>query len=91
MTYQQILTLLQPHANPKQIHVDFEMAAIKAIKEIFPDVKIQGCDFHRLQNILRNLNTRQLKGRYEKDAKFASEIRQMQAVAFLPVDQASKY
>lgn len=77
----------QPNFNPKQINVDFEQAAIKAAKEVFGSSKIQGCYFHLLQSVIRNLGTNQLKERYETDVSFASEIRQMTGVAFLPIDK----
>lgn len=52
---------------------------------------MQACYFHLAQSLVRNLNHRNLKKRYEKDEIFASEIRQMQAVAFLPVDKVSPF
>lgn len=76
-----------PGFMPHQINCDFELAAIKAAKKVFPESKIQGCYFHLSQSIVRNLNNQNLKIRYERDLVFASEIRQMQAVAFLPVNK----
>jgi hypothetical protein len=32
--------------SPDKIHLDFESAAIKAAKEVWPDSKIFGCDTH---------------------------------------------
>lgn len=77
----------QPQLKPKQINVDFEVAAIKAAKEAFPDAKIQGCFFHLLQSVVRNLAHNQLKQRYETNLQFATEIRQMTGIAFLPVEK----
>lgn len=76
-----------PGLNPTQINIDFEQAAIKAIKQVFPNAKIQGCYFHLKQSLLRNLSQHELKTRYENDLQFASEIRQLQALAFLPVEE----
>lgn len=93
-TYKVIFNQLksdQPNFKPKQINVDFEQAAIKAAKEVFGSAKIQGCYFHLLQSVIRNLGTNQLKERYEDDVKFASEIRQMTGVAFLPIDKVGHF
>lgn len=74
----------QPQFNPLQINVDFEQAAIKALKEIFPNAHIQGCHFHFSKNIVQNLGKNGLKTRYEQDGKFAHEIRKMIALPFIP-------
>lgn len=89
-TYKQIFNLLkkdQPNMMPTQINVDFEQAAIKAAKEVFGQTQIQGCYFHLLQSIIRNLATNNLKERYESDITFSSEIRQMSGLAFLPIEK----
>lgn len=89
-TYKTIFKALksdQPNYSPKQINVDFEQAAIKAAKSVFPTAKIQGCYFHLKQSVIRNLATNGLKGRYETELKFAEEIRKMIAIAFLPVEK----
>lgn len=75
---------------PKQINVDFELAAINAASEVFPNAKVQGCNFHFKQSIIRNLNSIGLKKRYESDVKFAHEVRQLMAIAFLPEEKVSK-
>lgn len=89
-TYRTIFNQLkvdQPKLSPSQINVDFELAAIKAAHEVFPKANIQGCYFHLTQSIIRNLGAKGLKQRYETDVKFASEVRQMMAIAYVPVDQ----
>lgn len=82
---------MQPQYKPKKVNVDFELAAINAITEEFPNAKVQGCNFHLKQSVIRNLNTNGLKNRYETDMKFAREIRQMVAIAFLPEDKVSSF
>lgn len=77
----------QPDYCPDQINIDFELAAMKAAKEVFPGAKIQYCYFHLKQSVIRNLASNGLKERYEKDTAFTKEILQMVAVAFLPVDE----
>lgn len=81
----------QPRYSPKKVNVDFELAAINAISEEFPNAKVQACNFHFKQSINRNLNTIGLKQRYERDMKFAREIREMAAIAFLPEHKVSNF
>lgn len=93
-TYKTILQQIkkaQPQYSPKKVNVDFELAAIKAVTEEFPDAKIQACNFHLKQSIIRNLNSIGLKKRYETDIKFAKEIRQMVAIAFLPEHKVNSF
>lgn len=88
-TYRTILNRLKterPNLDPAQITVDFELAAIKAAKEVFPTSKIQGCHFHLAKNIVKNLGQHGLKSRYESDARFAHDVRKLMALAFVPVD-----
>lgn len=35
---------MQPQYKPKKVNVDFELAAINAITEKFPNAKVQGCN-----------------------------------------------
>lgn len=87
-TYKTILRQLkrdQPDYCPEQINIDFELAAMNAAKEVFPEAKIQYCYFHLKQSVVRNLASNGLKERFEIDTTFTMEILQMVAVAFLPV------
>lgn len=48
-TYEMIfnaLVALEPNIKPAHITIDFEMAVIKAIKNIFQSTKVHGCYFH---------------------------------------------
>lgn len=53
-TYTRLFRLLQnkiPNFSPKLFKIDFEVAAINAIKEIFPTAKVTGCFFHYSQAV----------------------------------------
>lgn len=79
----------QPNYQPLQMNLDFEMAAINATKSVYPTSKIQLCNFHLKQSVLRNLASKGMKERYETELKFSTEIRQLMAIAYLPEDQVS--
>lgn len=67
---------------------DFEQAAIKAIKEIFPEVQVYGCFFHLCQCIYRHIQAYGLQNVYGEDEEFAQYIRCLAALAFVPPEEA---
>jgi len=89
--YVRVLTELKnirPDLNPSTVMTDFEQAALLAFRKIFPNVEQQGCLFHLSQCIWRRLSqTGDLQTRDTSDSQFALEIRQLAALAFVPVDQ----
>lgn len=56
-TYKTILQKvkdLHPPVNPSRVVVDFELAAINALKSVFPAAEVSGCFFHLSQNIFKH-------------------------------------
>ena len=49
------LNNLLPSVAVEFVVVDYEMAAWKAFREVFHNVKIQGCYFHYAQAVWRNI------------------------------------
>jgi len=43
---------LEPELSPESFYVDFEIAMISAISEIFPGARVNNCFFHTLQKIM---------------------------------------
>ena len=87
-TYNAFLTGLQNVANnilqPDTIITDFEMAAIQAVGDVFPNASRTGCFFHLTKNIHRRVQGAGLQERYENDANFALQCRMISALAFTP-------
>lgn len=57
-TYVHLLNQLKKKKStlsPKLIMSDFEMASINAFKEVFPNLKQKGCNFHFSQCIWRKI------------------------------------
>lgn len=74
-TYEEIfgaLLSLKPELKPEHVLIDFEQAAIKALRKMFPDAIIHGCNFHFAQR------------KYGEDPDFALKIRWLLALAFVP-------
>ena len=73
--------------NPEFILIDFEIAAINAIKAIFPNTKLKGCFFHLCQSIYRKIQKNGLTRRYGTDETFSSAIRHIPCLAFLETSE----
>ena len=56
--------------NPKLVLLDFEKAAISAVKEVFPDCQVIGCYFHFIQALWKNIQNKGLTTEYRSDPYF---------------------
>ena len=84
--YLAIKNLISPQISIKSWMMDFENAAIKAVRKNFPLVEVSGCFFHLQQCIWRKIQSLGLTAAYrESDEKFALSAKSMAAVAFVPV------
>ncbi|KAK9738629.1 hypothetical protein QE152_g9700 [Popillia japonica] len=59
---------------------------ITALRNEFPDARLKGCFFHFIQCILRAINSKGLKQRYETDVEFGLKLRMLPAAAFVPTE-----
>uniref|UniRef100_T1ITW6 MULE transposase domain-containing protein n=1 Tax=Strigamia maritima TaxID=126957 RepID=T1ITW6_STRMM len=56
--------------DPDNIISDFEIGAINAAQEVFPEANMQGCMFHLSQSIYRHVQQKGLQNRYTTDLNF---------------------
>lgn len=63
----------RPDLQPKTLMHDFELAAIRAFSDEFPNIKITGCLFHLSQNVQRKVQELGLKTEYQSDPGFSSQ------------------
>jgi len=54
----------------KTFITDFELAAIKAIWSVFPEVVVRGCSFHFRQALMRRTQHEGLKSVYDEATKY---------------------
>lgn len=73
--------------NPSVIICDYEQAAHSAARNIFNDVRIQGCFFHLGQSLFRKIQAEGLANRYVKEENFALNLRKLWTLAFLPSEE----
>ena len=74
--------LLCPLANPEEMLMDFEKAAINSFKQTWPASVVKGCFFHLTQNLWRKVQVAGLQVVYSQDQELAIRIRMTPALAF---------
>lgn len=93
-TYERLLGVVKDARDgmdPANITIDFEKAVINAIEICFPECHTSGCFFHFCQNIYRHVQLHGLQERYTMDADFALQVRQLAALAFVPLGDVVQY
>ncbi|MCP3664589.1 MAG: transposase [Gammaproteobacteria bacterium] len=65
---------------------DFELGAINTFRTAFPNADTNGCFFHLAQAMFRKVQQSGLAYQYGHDNDFASKVRQIVALAFVPKD-----
>lgn len=66
--------------------IDFELAAINAVKKVFPEVTVKGCSFHFRQTIMRRVQLEGMKTIYESEDDYPGIrrwIRQLMSMSLL--------
>lgn len=58
-----------PNFNPNIITIDFEAATIQAIKDVFPNTQISGCNYHFNQSLWRKVQNVGLVDEYRDNEK----------------------
>lgn len=71
--------------NPPQILTDFELGLINKLPVLFPNARLRGCYFHHTQCIWRRVQSLGLTTDYRDNPDVRSFVRQLMALAFLPV------
>lgn len=78
------------YPEPKMFHIDFEKAAIKAIKSTYGClITIRGCFYHLTQSTHRKLQKLGLAKKYNKCEDFAHFCSMVDATAFLPLAEVT--
>ncbi|KAG0429811.1 hypothetical protein DMUE_5716 [Dictyocoela muelleri] len=76
--------------HPELVIIDFEMASLIALKQIFNFSRIEGCFFHLTQLIIRRIQKNQLFLFYKQNFSFRFLIKIIFCLAFIPIDDLEK-
>ena len=93
-TYTRMFRMIQnaiPGSTTRTISCDFEQAAISAMRECFPNVRINGCFFHLAHNFHKHLKQMGLGIAYKNDPEFAIKAKMIVALSFVPVPRLPAY
>lgn len=86
-TYQRAfnqLSLLLPGWAPYRVMLDFERAAINAVRALWPNSLITGCFFHLNQNMWKKIQRLGLSVFYGQSVQNATKLKMVSALAFVP-------
>ena len=72
---------------PRVIQTDFEVAAIQAAQEVYPDANIRGCFFHYSQAVWRKVAEKGLAVEYRTNPDLQRHVRRAAALPLLPLNQ----
>lgn len=75
-----------PLWKPESMNIDYELAAITAIQEVFPNIKIQGCFFHFGQCLWRKVQEIGLSEAYKNNDEVRHSVRMCGALPFLKLE-----
>jgi len=74
-----------PNFNPNIITIDFEAVTIQAIKDVFPNTQISGCNYHFNQSLWRKVQNIGLVDEYRDNEDIRLNIRMCSALALIPL------
>lgn len=90
-TYETLLRVLEePDSDPSRIMTDFERCVELAKgSEFGAHAQIQFCFYHLAQSIWRKVQNLDVQALYERDSEFRLFYGQIDALAFLPLDEVN--
>ena len=85
--YEKFLTVIANKMTkpPKSFTSDFELALIKAVKVVWPELRIYLCFFHFKQSVSRKIQELGLAGIYKSSPEVRKILKLPQILAFVPV------
>ncbi|XP_020915135.2 uncharacterized protein LOC110252639 [Exaiptasia diaphana] len=83
---QRVSDALPDNPSVETIITDFEKAAWKSCRRVFPNITMRGCVFHLVQAVYRKVQELGLQVAYANDDSTYILIRKLMALPFLPTD-----
>jgi transposase-like protein len=87
-TYKRVfekLMEIEPALRPESIVSDFEISAINAINEVFPNAQITGCMFHLAQNLWKKIQKIHLVECYRENEDTRKKCKMLLALSYVAV------
>lgn len=83
-TFFEVVNQKAEHPRPETVMCDYELAAMNAVRTVFPDVQVTGCFFHLKQSIYRQAVDGGLRQQYVTDENIRAHIKMLGSLAFVP-------
>ena len=94
-TYTRLFTLIKAAClryglqfEPANFFIDFEMAVITTITQVFPNSRIRGCLFHFAQALWRQVQENGFVVSYRDNQAFNRLVRRAMALPLIPPEEA---
>ena len=89
-TYLRMWSIIKSRLNisndPQVVNIDFEAAAISAVKDVFPTTQVDGCNFHWKRCIFDNVGAKGCLSLFHNNDKFQIGIDLVYTLCYVPVD-----
>lgn len=72
---------------PNTVLTDYEIGAVAAIQEVFPQAVVQGCFYHLAQCVWRKVQDLGFAQAYRDDEDYSVNVRMIPGLAFVPEDE----
>ncbi|XP_018493780.1 uncharacterized protein LOC108863735 [Galendromus occidentalis] len=82
-----LLSLEWPTFNPTSISMDYEKTLMNAFSSHIPDALLQGCFFHLVKNMKKQVAANGLSKRYRNVSDFELKAKMISALAFVPPER----
>ena len=88
VTYTHALQVLKNNVghSPDEIYIDFEQAAVKSIRKVFPNCAISGCLFHWKKNLFSHVGLKGCLPLFYDDEHFAVGLDILYTISMVPVE-----
>lgn len=91
ISYIRLFNWLKEHGlifdKSKSIIIDFEAASYNALKQVYADSQIFGCNFHLGQIVWRRVQEFHLTTMYKNSIRFKFNVKLILALSFVPVEK----
>jgi hypothetical protein len=74
-----------PNFAPAEITLDFELASMKAVLKVWPNITIWLCWFHYTQNLWKNIQQKMLAKDYVRDMLVRKLLKYLKYLPFVPL------
>ena len=77
--------------SPTDILMDFELAALNSVRQVYSNTAFKGCFYRFSSNIWKHIQNLGLQNHHQDDENFFLWLRMLSALAFLPPNDVIRY